>query len=161
MRMPDPHAPECDCRTLERLSKEPGAPVVYDPELNEYRIQTADGLCKVNMYHCFFCGGRLPKSRRRDLFMHITHDEQVRLAQILKDIRALPDLLAALGPPDRDDPMGIAEGRKADDGGDRTTYHRILTYCDLSPMADVRATLHLDDRVRFSFWPKPIHQGKS
>ena len=40
MRMPDPNAPECDCRVLERLSKEPGVPIVYDPELNEYLIQS-------------------------------------------------------------------------------------------------------------------------
>jgi len=161
MRMPDPTAPECDCRVLERLSKEPKVPVVYDPELNEYLIQTADGLNKVKMHHCFFCGGWLPKSRRDELFMHITDEERTRLWAVLKDIRTLPDLLTALGPPDRDDPMGIAEGRRADDGGDRTTYYRRLTYCGLSPTAEVHAVLHLDDRVQYSFWPKPADKVKS
>ena len=63
MRMPDPNAPECDCGVLERLSKEPGVPIIYDPELNEYHIQTPDGGRNMMMHHCFFCGGRLPKSR--------------------------------------------------------------------------------------------------
>src|SRR5258705_9536265 len=107
MRMPDPNAPECDCGALERLSKEPGVPIIYDAALNEYRIRVSDDN-QINMYHCFFCGGRLPKSRRADLFMHITDDERIRLWAMLKDIRFLPDLLAALGPPDRDDPMGVA-----------------------------------------------------
>jgi hypothetical protein len=98
MRMPDPNAPECDCSVLETLSKEPRVPIIYDPELNEYLIQATDGLNKVKMHHCFFCGGRLPKSRRADLFMHITEDERMRLWAMLKDIQFLPDLLAAFGP---------------------------------------------------------------
>ena len=161
MRMPDPNAPECDCGVLERLSKEPGVPIVYDPELNEYHIQTPDGGRNMMMHHCFFCGGRLPKSRRADLFMHITDDERLRLWAMLKDTQFLPDLLAAFGPPDRDEPMGTGEGKRADDGELRMTYHRTLTYCSLSPTVDVRAALDLDHRVQYSFWPKPIDGAKS
>jgi hypothetical protein len=140
MRMPDLNAPECDCRALDMLVKEPESPVVFDPN---------------------FCPGRLPKSRRDELFMHVTVDELIRLKTVLKDIETLPDLLAAFGPPDRDDPMGSSEGKTADDGGHRTTCHRTLTYCGLSSTAEVHATLHLDDRVQFSFWPKPMDEGKS
>jgi hypothetical protein len=158
MRMPDPNAPECDCGVLERLSKEPGVPIFYDPELNEYRIQTADGGRNTMMYHCFFCGGRLPKSRRDELFRHITTDEVIRLKMILKDITTLPDLLAALGPPDRDDPMGISTRAKAEDGGDRITYHRTLSYYSLSSTADVVASLNHEGQVAFSYWPKPLDE---
>jgi hypothetical protein len=158
--MPDPNAPECDCRALDMLVKEQGSPVVFDPKLNEYRIHIRDGY-EFSMYHCFFCAGRLPKSRRDELFLHVTNDEIIRLKTILKDIKTLPDLLAAFGPPDRDDPMGSSESKRADDGGDRTTCHRTLTYCRLSPTAEVHATLHLDDRVLFSFWPKRIEEEKS
>jgi len=161
MRMPDRNAPECDCGILERLSKEPGVPIVYDPELNEYHIQVPDGGGNMMMYHCFLCGGRLPKSRRDELFMHVTSAEAIRLKTVLKDIKTLPDLLAAFGSPDRDEPMGIGEGKWVVDGGLRMTYHRTLTYCSLSPTADVLAALDLDGRVQYSFWPKPIDEVKS
>src|SRR5215469_14456923 len=107
MRMPDPNAPECDCQVLERLSKEPDVPIVYDPVLDEYHIESRSGFGKTAIHHCFFCGGRVPQSRRNELFMHVTQAESLRIKGITEKLRTLPEILAALGPPDLDQPAGI------------------------------------------------------
>src|SRR5258708_6746835 len=103
--MPNPDAPECRCGLLHRLAKEPSVPIVFDSELNEYHIE-GEGGGRVMVYHCPFCGGRTPKSRRDDLFMHITRAEHERLRGIVRNLGSLSDVFATLGPPDRDDPAG-------------------------------------------------------
>ena len=70
-RGPNFDAPKCDCRTLERLSKEPSIPIEFDAKLNEYRLRGTVGE-QIMIYHCPFCGGRTPNSRRAELFTHIT-----------------------------------------------------------------------------------------
>ena len=157
MRMPDPNAPECDCGTLERLSKEPETPIGYDAELNEYYLRGRDGRGGGLIYHCLFCGGRTPKSRRAALFAHVTHAERMRICDIVQNLRTLPDVLAALGPPDLDQPIGGASTQPGEGG--RTDFCRTLTYEGLSPTVDLKVSVHPDGTIGFMCWPKPIEKA--
>jgi hypothetical protein len=151
--MPNPNAPECDCRTLERLSKEPTAPIEFDATMNEYHIVGTNGFQSM-IYHCPFCGGRTPESRRDDFFMHITHAEMKRLNMLTGHLKTLEEVLAAFGPPDYDNPTGTGVTKDDETGRPVTKYYRTLTYTGLSSAANVNVEVHVDDRVQFSFMPK-------
>src|SRR5262245_20192105 len=132
-------APMCDCRTLERLSKEPSMPIEFDAKLNEYHLLGAAGE-QVMLYHCFSCGGRVPQSRRSELFMHVTRAETLRLQLLTRDLETVDDVLEAFGPPDFDVPDGFGSTTRDDSaGGPRTTYYRQLTFKGLSDTAHVHA----------------------
>ena len=66
--MPDPTAPLCECPFLKEVSAIQGSQILYDERLNEYRLsswQPNGERTEWMVYHCFFCGGRTPESRRR------------------------------------------------------------------------------------------------
>jgi hypothetical protein len=152
MRTPDLNVPECDCGGLEKISKEPEGPIVFDPEINEYNLayRTQSGIqMQYRVYHCLFCGGRTPASRRDELFLHVTDAERTRLMSMVGALRTLPDLITALGAPDEDVPAGTAMTTIACDGREQTTLYRLLTYNNLSPTAHLRVQVGLDDRVEF------------
>jgi hypothetical protein len=158
---PNPDAPECRCGTLENFAQEPAVPIVFDPELNEYQIRGTDGAgreTRVMIYHCPFCGGRTPRSRRDELFMHITAAEHERLKGILQNLETLSDVLAALGPPDSDQRLGYSETATSKKGRSSTKLYRLLTYTGLSKVADVLVTVHPTERVGFGFRGKPIER---
>ena len=157
MRMPDPNAPECDCGVLEGLSKEPEAPVGYYAELHEYYLRSHNGLGKHPIYHCLFCGGRTPKSRRETLFAHVTDAERRRIWGIVQNLETLPAVLAALGPPDLDQPIGGTSTLPGEGG--RTDFCRTLTYEGLSPTVDLKVSVHPDGTIGFMYWPKPIEKA--
>lgn len=152
---PDFAAPDCECGTLERLSREPSIPVVFDAELNEYHIVGA-AQEKVLIYHCIFCGGRTPASRRPELFKHVSREEFERLRQATRDLKTLEDVVAAFGPADVDDPAGYSSTEPAGPGPRRTTNYRRMTFASLSDTADVHVVIGLNDKVQFSFTPKPL-----
>jgi hypothetical protein len=153
--MPNLFAPECDCRTLERLVKEPEIPVTFDAALNEYHIQTSGG-GHVVIYHCPHCGCHMPKSRRGELFMRISYAEQDRLRSVVQDIKTVDDALALLGPPDRDDPAGLRVTAPAADGAAHIHLFRVLIYGGLSPAAEVHATVYPNEPLHFTFRAKPV-----
>jgi hypothetical protein len=152
-RMPDPNAPQCECRTLDRLSKEPTVPIEFDTAMNEYHIVGTNG-SQTMIYHCPFCGGRTPTSRRDELFMHVTHEELSRLTGLTQDLKTLPEVLKTFGPPDWDHPAGTTVTKEDDTGRPVTAFFRTLTYRNLSATAGVSVTVHADEGVQFSFMPK-------
>lgn len=154
-RMPDPNAPECDCRYLDRLSKEPSAPIEFDAKLNEYHIAGANGGYFM-IYHCPFCGGRMPQSRRDELFMHISDAEKQRLNDLTRTLTTVADVINAFGTPDLDNPTGFSVTKDNDTGMSNTSHYRTLTYNGLSATARVVATVGLNDQVHFRFTPKGI-----
>jgi hypothetical protein len=52
------------------------------------------------IYHCPFCGGKAPKSRRDELFHRLPHAEQRRLGELTHNLRTVQEVTAALGEPD-------------------------------------------------------------
>jgi hypothetical protein len=142
---------------LENISKEPGSPVGYDAELNEYYLRSHDGHGRFSVYHCLFCGGRTPASRREALFAHVTQAERIRLHGMIESFRTLPDVLAALGPPDLDQPIGSSHTQPGEEG--RTDFCRTLTYEGLSATVNLMVSVHPDGTIGFSYWPKPIDKA--
>src|ERR1041385_958088 len=107
--MPNNRIRPCKCGYLERQSNHPDSPIRFDPELNEYHFvyaTKAGGEAKMMIYHCPFCGGRAPKSRRSELFHRLTREEQRRLCDLTKGMRSVQEVTAAFGEPDVKQPVG-------------------------------------------------------
>lgn len=156
MRMPNPDAPLCDCNVLERAANDPENPIVFAANLNEYHIRTGEG-GHMMIYHCPFCGGRTPKSKRDTLFAHLTHAETLRLATLTSKFTTLSEVLSAFGTPDEDFLTGEGVGSPEEEGKPETmTYYRALTFKNLSDTANVRVIVYPDDRVGFAFMGKFI-----
>ncbi len=156
--MPNPKAPLCDCRVLERAAAEPANPIIFDSKLNEYRIRCGDN-GYMSIYHCPFCGGRVPESKRKSLFAILTHRETLRLGRLTSKYSTLAEVLQAFGPPDEDHPTGEGIGWPEKEGKAGTfVYFRSLLYKNLSKTADVRVRVYADNRVGFSFSGKHLKE---
>jgi hypothetical protein len=140
---------------LESESNHPDSPIRFDPKLNEYHF--VHGEAKMMIYHCPFCGGRAPKSRRSELFHRLTDAEQSRLCELTKDMRTLQDVMAALGEPDIKQPVGIVITKPERDGKPGSTQsYPVMIYESVSDVADVHVTIYPTDRVGISFQGKAV-----
>jgi hypothetical protein len=133
----------CECKYLQRADDDPDVPIVFDERTNEYhyiyRESGSDGLAILNIYHCPFCGGAAPTSKRPLLFQVVSSEEKHRLADLLVPIHSIRELVERLGQPDEDDPAGMWE--RSEELGDRPSRVvpcRMLTYKSLSEVADVQ-----------------------
>ena len=144
----------CECNWFTHAVAEPGVPVEFDEELNEYHLvytSTGGGQGRMQMYFCPFCGGTSPRSRRADLFAHLTDDEWNRLQLTVADV------YNAFGQPERDSPAGA--GIKRPEKGwapPVAESFRTLVYEALSETTEVHVTVGADDRLHFSFVGKYI-----
>jgi hypothetical protein len=140
----------CACGSLEHAADDPRSPIMYDARLNEFHFEYPSpcgdsdcgrGKASLMIYHCPFCGGAAPKSKRVLLFAVILPEEQGRLYKLLGGIKTLDEALQALGPPDEDNPHGLTEKKKEREGTAPTVESfRVLRYSRLSPTADVYIT---------------------
>jgi hypothetical protein len=158
--MPNNRIAPCKCGFLEREANHPDSPIRFDPELNEYHFihhTTASGEAKMMIYHCPFCGGRAPKSRRAELFHRITHAEQHRLCELTKRMRTIQDVTAAFGEPDIRQPIGMVVTTPERDAKPETTQsYPMMIYTRLSETANVNVTVYPTDRVAISFQGKGV-----
>src|SRR5580700_110793 len=108
----------CKCGFLERTADEPGVPIKFDVKMNEYHIEHGgeDRGGQSILYHCPFCGGAAPPSRRQTFFATITSAETERLTELTGDVKTIADVLARFGEPDDDMDPGttIYEPAKGD-----------------------------------------------
>jgi hypothetical protein len=150
---------------LDAQANHPDSPIRFDPELNEYHFihdTSTSGEAKMMIYHCPFCGGRAPKSRRSELFHRLTHAEQRRLCELTKSMRTIQDVTAAFGEPDIKQPVGMVITKPERDGKPETTQsYPVMIYTKLSDIADVHVTIYPTDRVGISFQGKGVkkHAG--
>ena len=115
--------------------------------MNEYHFEypspCAGGDCdaakaQMMIYHCPFCGGAAPPSKRATQFTTFTPEEQGRLYRLFGGMRTLPDVVQALGPPDEDKERGLAVEEPEQEGKPPTLRRfRTLRYSRLSDTADV------------------------
>ncbi len=146
----------CDCGTLERCSREPGHPIRFDPELNEYHIAFGDE-GQMMIYFCPFCGGEVPKSRRESMFAHVTSEEERRICFLFEGINTEEDVLRKFGRPDAEEDVGLMfrypekSGQPGYGGALRT-----LTYKNLSPVADIVFYVKEDGQVQGTWVEKYI-----
>jgi hypothetical protein len=136
----------CECGTLDRAAKDPDLPFEFDARLNEFNL--VHGLGRMRIYHCWFCGGKAPESLRAALFSQVSREEYQRLFRIADACKNVSDVIAFLGPPDRDVPMGSQSGKREAEGQPpQMAAYRHLTYAKLSDSADLNFDLHPDGRV--------------
>jgi len=149
----------CNCNWPRDVSAEPDNSIRLDEATGEYQFITPRGGA-LTIYHCPFCGGVMPRSRRADLFAYITEAELQRLDRLTRDIKTVDDAVRALGRPDRDTPGGLrvrtpAKGRRPP----HVASCRVLTFTSVSDTADVDLADWGPEGIRFSFRGKYL--GKS
>lgn len=125
----------CECRFLHNATSDSSGPFIFDAELNEFRVQRvgSDGARREFMiYHCPFCGGAAPRSRRETLFADIPSSESERLFALTRGLNTVAEAIERLGEPDEDHPTGY---RITTPG--KTTAFRVLRWHKLSDTAYV------------------------
>lgn len=132
----------CECKYLQHAADDPDAPIVFDERMNEYhyvyQVSGEKGPAQLTIYHCPFCGGAAPGSKRQLLFHVISTEEKDRLADILVPLRSLREVVETLGAPDVDDPVGMYEQHgESDNAPSKVVPCRMLTYRSLSNVAEV------------------------
>jgi hypothetical protein len=156
----------CTCGYLQHAAEDPNSPIVFDPQLNEYHFEflspCSDGTCTgakatLAIYHCPFCGGAAPESKRDLLFAVIPAEEQRRLYTLLEGIKTLDEAIRVLGPPDEDRPYGVTQTHPEQEGKAPTIQSfRTLEYRHLSGTAEVCIVDYHKDRVHFMLQGKYI-----
>ena len=97
--MESPDAKPCECGHPERWVNDPMVPVGFDEEMNEYYVQLKPGGEAV-MHYCFWCGGKLPESRRGSFFTEPSEEEVEEVRLLLREAKSHEDVLRILGPAD-------------------------------------------------------------
>ncbi len=116
------------------------APIVFDAAMNEYHIKNVgkDRHGHSVIYHCPFCGGAAPRSKRGSFFATITSAEARRLNELASSLRTVEEAIARLGNPDGDLEQGISMQTPASETQPaKVVSYRTLTYKHLSKTADV------------------------
>jgi len=133
----------CNCNLLKFAADQKHIPVTFYERSNEYHFiytdPTGKGNGSLRIYHCFFCGGTTPESKRVRQFAVIDFGEKVRLDHIVEDIKTISDAFAILGEPDRDEEVGELTDEENSKPPTVNKY-RSLIYTKLSETADVRIT---------------------
>ena len=139
----------CKCGYLKRAADDSRQPIVFDKLTGEYHFRYreggANGFSTLVIYHCPFCGGAAPKSKRALLFHVIPPDEERRLTHLLDGVKSIRAAIRKLGKADDDNPRGA--GVQMPERGGRaptTQWFRTLRYEKLSKVADVWITERAD-----------------
>lgn len=96
-----PDRGQCTCPDWPQRIKDPFFPVWFNPTTGEYILiygdHAAGGLV---IYYCPTCGGKMPESRRGDLFT-IPNDAELREVRLLLEkISDITTMRSVLGEPD-------------------------------------------------------------
>ena len=145
-------AAQCKCGYLRRAADDPREPIVFDRLTGEYHFRfregDASGYSTLVIYHCPFCGGAAPRSKRALLFHVVPPDEERRLTRLLDGITTLRSAIRKLGKPEYDNPRGTGVQKPEYPGRAPTMqWFRTLRYEKLSKVADVWFTERADGRA--------------
>lgn len=136
----------CTCNYLQNAADDPRNPIAFDADTGEYQFQH-DGANLV-IYHCPFCGGAAPDSKRHLLFAQIPAEEESRLAKLLHGIETIDDALQQLGSPDFEG-TSITKFPEEENKAPRIQHHRDIRYHHLSDVAEIWITERPDGKI---FW---------
>jgi len=151
----------CGCGYLQRASEEPSIPIVFDEEMHEYHVAHSSGGGWSVVYHCPWCGGVAPDSRRASFFAVITQEESDRLRRLTGGLRTVEEAIAALGQPDEDDPQGTTMKTPGTDAEPpRVATYRTLTFHGLSETVEVDLIDYGPRGIGFSFRGKFLDTAK-
>ena len=150
----------CTCGYLQRAADDLTVPIVFDPLTAEFHFKygqaAGEAASSLVIYHCPFCGGAAPRSKRRLLFAVIPPEEEERLAAVLARVRTIRSALKRLGKPQRDDPSGTRVSVEGTSGPPIVRRHRMLTYEHLSAVADVWIAERSDGTVSWQLQGKYV-----
>jgi len=143
----------CTCGYLETAARQPEHPISFDEQFNEYQIEVdapSQGKVQVVIYHCPFCGGAAPASRRGDFFAPISDKEAERLWSLLQGVKTVDDAFRVLGVPDKDEAIQMPDGwpkPTIDRRGQKYEATRALTYSRLSEVAEIQLLIFANDEL--------------
>lgn len=142
----------CGCGYLEAKAAEPTSMILYDVRMGEYQFKGADGRGSGPIYHCPFCGGATPKSKRASFFSRVTWAEAARLQRMTRGIRTVEEAIERFGKPKHDYPEGMTIQTPASDTEPpRTTSYRVVRFDGLSETADVDLIDYGVEGIKFTF----------
>lgn len=145
---------DCSCGYLQRAADDPDVPIRFEASTGEYQFayQTEVwGPSMLVIYHCPFCGGAAPRTKRELLFHVIPDAEEERLKELLLPIETIADALERFGEPESDSPFGTASMHDEANGEPGAIeYARVLRYESLSKVATVEILESPGGRVGFS-----------
>ena len=149
----------CSCEYLQAAADDPRNPIVFDPQTNEYQFTYPESECygpsMLVIYHCPFCGGVAPASKRDLLFAVIPQEEEQRLYDLLAPVHSLDAAIACLGQPDLD-AYSTSRYHEKDEQPPTVDRFRTLRYERPSSVSDVWITERPDGKVHCSLQGKPI-----
>lgn len=146
----------CQCDYLQQQAAEPDVPIEFDVDMNEYCIthKTSGGSLKI--YHCPWCGGTAPRSRREQHFEALTWEEIRRLEGLTAEIRTVDEAIAKFGTPSSDMPRGVTIQVPASESSPpRTESFRTLHFTNLSATGEVVVVDYGVRGIKFQYAPKP------
>jgi hypothetical protein len=141
----------CNCGNLQSAADDPDNPIRFEEETNEFHFVYSDGMLVI--YHCPFCGGAAPESKRALLFAQIPRSEEERLAKLLHPITTIDDALKNLGAPDFDG-HSTTKIPESDTEGPKIQYSREIRYERLSDVAIVSITERPDGKIHWQLQGK-------
>lgn len=149
----------CKCGWLERAADEPVNPVYFDAKMREYQLRHSDGGYSL-LYHCPWCGGAAPPSRRSSFFAVVPSAEWNRLAELTSGVKTVEQALRKLGPADEGEPLGLTIYPAAGGEPPRAEGYRTLTFSTVSKVANVVLNDFGPRGVSFSFHAKGLAQTR-
>ena len=164
-RKPHPQsvtAKPCVCGYLESTAAEPNGLILFDDRMGEYQLRRPDGTGAGPIYHCLFCGGAAPKSKRATLFARVTWAETSRLKRLTRGISSVQQALERLGPPKQDLAEGLTiQTPGSDTQAPTTTSYRVVRWDKLSDTADVDLIDYGVRGIKFTFVGKYLGDQNS
>jgi hypothetical protein len=144
---------------MDSFASEPDLPIKFNAELNEYHIVYGDSKAQGTLLVscCISCGGRLPESRRGELFAKITNAESRRLTALVGGLNSFCEIKETFGEPDFASDHGMGVG-SPNDGVTQPTFDQYPTmfYENLSQTVDVHFVNYGIHGVRFSLLGKEL-----
>ena len=151
----------CSCGYLEAAAAEPRGSILYDSQMGEYQLKRPDGSGSGPIYHCPFCGGAAPKSKRASFFARVTWAEASRLQRLTRGIGSVKEAIERLGKPTSDLAEGMAVQTPASDTApSTTTTYRVVRWDSLSKTAHVDLIDYGIKGIKFTFVGKYLGDTK-
>jgi hypothetical protein len=154
----------CGCGYLRDAANDPDKPIVFDKRVGEYhfKYRDGDGDARLVIYHCPFCGGAAPKSKRPSLFHVVSAREQQRLERLLDGISTVGAALKRLGKPDHDNARGFRKQVRRNSRRPLTwRWYRTVQYANLSRVAEVWFVADAQGRTSWYLQGKPKKVARS
>lgn len=142
----------CDCGVISAMLNDPTSGLTLGED-NTFLL--AGQWC---VYHCPFCGGLLPHSRKPIWYPRLTDDERARLQQLVEGIATAEEAIRRLGPPDYDALIDVYESINDSlvHNEELSTKCRNVEYYNLSEHANIEFYFHVDYGVEYRLEIKPI-----